>query len=369
MRFFLMTITILLGVLLCPCVMAQEAQVADSASAPALTADASYTADVAATVHGGLKRGTVYLGFLHAGVHLDLGRLGLLKGGALYVAAASTHGGMPSADYTGDMQVWDNIEAGNHTYLYQLWYRQRLGRWWLSAGIQDMNEHFMALDAAALYLNSSFGLNSVIAINDHPSTYPQMLTGLDLGWDLDDALTLAVGIYNGAAPSFAGNRWNMKQRVNVDNCCLLLGQASWQARASAVNAGVWYHTAEHDFGMWAMGQHRLLQDGRRTLDGFAAAACSPTKQEHVTANLLGGLNLGGLVVDRDMLGLAATAIRVAGQGWETALELNYNVPVAGELYVSPDVQYIVSPGASRQSKNALVLALRCGMSFSLSTRL
>lgn len=367
MKGFLLTIIILVFAPAFTSAMAQEAN-ADSASSPALTADASYTADVAATVHGGVKRGTVYLGFLHAGFHLDLGRMGLLKGGELYVAGASTHGGMPSADYTGDTQGWDNIEAGNHVYLYQLWYKQRLGRCWLSAGIQDMNEVFMSLDAAALYLNSSFGLNSVIAVNDHPSTFPQMLLGLDLGWNIDDALTLTAGLYNGTPPSFAGNKWNLKQKVNAGNCCLLLGQASWQAESSAANAGVWYHTAEHDFGVWAMGQHRLWQDGRRGLDGFAAAAYSPKEQGHVTANLMGGFNLSGLATGRDVLGLAATAIQVAGLGWETAIELNYNVPVAGELYVSPDVQYIVHPGASSQSKNALVLALRCGMSFSLSPR-
>lgn len=367
MRKFILTISILLDALACQCAMAQEVE-ADSASARVLTADASYTADVAATVHGGVEHGTVYLGFLHAGVLLDLGKLGLLKGGELYVAGASTHGGMPTADYTGDMQGWDNIEAGNHVYLYQLWYQQRLGRCWLSAGIQDMNEAFMSLDATALYLNSSFGLNSVIAVNDHPSTYPQMLLGLDLGWDIDDAFTLTAGLYNGTPPSFAGNKWNLKQKVNAGNCCLLLGQASWQAESSAANAGVWYHTAERDFGVWAMGQYRLWQDGRRGLDGLAAAAYSPKKQDHVAANLMGGFNLSGLATGRDVLGLAATAIQVAGQGWETAIELNYNVPVAGELYVSPDVQYIIHPGATRQSRNALVLALRCGMSFSVSTR-
>ncbi len=92
-------------------IMAQDIAEADSCETRAVTVDASYTGDVAATVAGGNKQGVTYLGFLHAGVKLDLGKLGLLKGGSLYLAGANTHGGEPSAKFTGDMQGWNNIEA------------------------------------------------------------------------------------------------------------------------------------------------------------------------------------------------------------------------------------------------------------------
>lgn len=83
-----------------------------------------------------------------------------------------------------------------------------------------------------------------------------------------------------------------------------------------------------------------------------------------------GLQCEGLWHSADVLGLglargrfAHNARRNAPRGYETAVELYYNVPIRAGLNVSPSVQYIADPGGSRAGDDAVVLALRLQMLF------
>lgn len=221
----------------------------------------------------------------------------------------------------------------------------------------------MALDAAGNYLNSSFGINSVIALNDHPSIFPQLSIGLNLGWNISDNFTWESGIYNGATLSFDHNRFNLKHKLNKRKGYLLLTEGTYSDESRTAKIGTWYHTGEEDFGLWAMGQQRLCQVGRGGIDAFAIAAYSPKKDYRVVTNLMAGINGTGLATSGDVLGLAVSTVQVARQGWETALELNYRLPVYKSIYLSPDAQYIINPGATPHAADALVLDLRLGIAY------
>ena len=49
------------------------------------------------------------------------------KGGQFFVNVGNTHGGEPSRVLVGDIQGVSNIEDGNLTFMYELWYKQKFG--------------------------------------------------------------------------------------------------------------------------------------------------------------------------------------------------------------------------------------------------
>ena len=103
----------------------------------AFTFEASYIGDNINNLSGGIKRGSSYLGMANLRVLFDTQNAGLWKGGSFYLNAANTHGATPSADMLGDVQVVSNIDAGDHTYVQELGFKQTIGRVELIAGLQD----------------------------------------------------------------------------------------------------------------------------------------------------------------------------------------------------------------------------------------
>ena len=148
-----------------------------------------YTADVAANVSGGISTGIGYLGYAVAGVEFDIGKAGWWKRGSLVLTGGCTHGCEPSAQWIGDFQMADNIEAGNHVFLQELYWHQSLGPVEVTAGMQDYCMHYTFLDAAGLYLNSSFGTNSVLLSNHALPIFPILGWGLNAQWHITDCLS------------------------------------------------------------------------------------------------------------------------------------------------------------------------------------
>lgn len=144
------------------------------------TMSASYKADYVQNMSGGLEVGGGYLGYGQMGLSIDFEALNLWKNGELFIGGATTHGAMPSASFIGDFQVADNIEAGEHVYLEQFWFRQDIGQFMLKVGLQDLNEYFVESTPALEYINSSFGINSVISANMDAPIFPVMGLGVEL---------------------------------------------------------------------------------------------------------------------------------------------------------------------------------------------
>ncbi|MBN2485268.1 MAG: hypothetical protein JXB34_04800 [Bacteroidales bacterium] len=93
------------------------------------SAEMSAIGDFTTIFTGGIKPGKAfYLGYLSMQATFDTEKAKWWNGGLLTAHVINTHGALPSENYAGDMQVYSNIEAGNHTSLFELFYSQKLGK-------------------------------------------------------------------------------------------------------------------------------------------------------------------------------------------------------------------------------------------------
>ena len=146
---------------------------------PSLRFGAFYTGDLVSNVSGGIQRGTTYLGLANIVAGFDTEKANWWKGGELFVNIGNTHGGEPSKNLVGDIQGVSNIEAGNLTFMYELWFKQRFGNFEIGLGLQDLNVDFASSENGALFTNSSFGIHSSIADNVTSPIFPLTALGLN----------------------------------------------------------------------------------------------------------------------------------------------------------------------------------------------
>jgi len=117
----------------------------DSTVSDVFAWDASYIGDLGQNFDGGIKKGNTLMGLLSLGASLRTDRL--WKGGELYGQVMSSHGKGLSANYIGDLQYVSSIENGNYwIFVEKFYYRQHLGRGWLTLGLQDLNQDFLVSD-------------------------------------------------------------------------------------------------------------------------------------------------------------------------------------------------------------------------------
>ena len=94
---------------------------------------------------------------------------------------------------------------------------------------------------------------------------------------------------------------------------------------------------------------------------------SPSKQSanHHYVGL--GMNLTGLFgkTNSNILGLAvAHSGFEAGMGSETTIEMSYQANITPNVFIQPDIQYIIDPsGGYSDLDNCFVATLRVGLSF------
>ena len=107
-------------------------------------------------------------------------------------------------------------------------------------------------------------------------------------------------------------------------------------------------------------------NGKGGLAFFARAEGAPTQRSQVSAELATGIvyqgpfgrdsDNFGFAVDRARIGqplgsIGALASQYTFRGYETVLELSYQVQALPWLQVQPDFQYVVSPGGGIPNPN------------------
>jgi len=125
----------------------------------ALQLKATYKGDFVSNFGGGISTGSTYLGLADLFLRFNTQKAGLWKGGDFLIRGANSHGGEPSVNLVGDFQGISNIEAGNHTFLYEIWFKQAILNVTVTIGLQDLNAEFANSEVNSLFLNSSFGIH------------------------------------------------------------------------------------------------------------------------------------------------------------------------------------------------------------------
>jgi porin len=350
--------------------------------------EATYVGDIAGNLMGGKKTGALYLGMANIKIVIETKNIGLWNGGEFFVNGASTHGSMPSEKLFGDFQVASNIEAGNRTYLHELWYRQSFNQSEITIGLQDLNADFLTSETACEFLNSSFGIPSIISDNIPVPIFPLTALGISSKYKLNESFALRGAIYDGLPDEFNQNEYNTNWKLNSDNGYLLFFESDLTTQFENLpgnyKVGGYFHSKlkeyndetvseetmfSKNYGFYFLANQTVWQNNEtRRLGLFAQLAVSPSNINMHNYYLGAGLCYHGIFDNesRDAFGLA-----VAHAGFksklkknETTIEMFYKTVVTENLFLQPDVQYIINPaGSVNKLNNALAAFVRFGINF------
>ena len=356
-------------------VYAQENNAEVEVNSP-FTFEASYTGDLVSNFKGGIKTGTTYLGLANLKAGFDTEKANWWKGGQLFVNVGNTHGGEPSAKLVGDFQGVSNIEAGDLTFMYELWYKQSIGKVYITVGLQDLNANFAVSENGALFTNSSFGIHSSIADNITTPIFPLTALGASVQYSISDAFNWQAAIFDGTPDDFENNPYNVNWKLSKDQGYLAVtefqvNKSLIKGRNASYKLGGYYHQhndsidrEQKNGGLYFVGDQQLTNN----LSLFGQIGYSPKKHNNHNHYYSLGLNYKELFNNRpdDQFGVAVNYARIDGNGIgsETAIEITYQYQLCENIYLRPDIQYIINPaGTDSKLENALVGFLRFGIHF------
>ncbi|MDR2909768.1 MAG: carbohydrate porin [Bacteroidales bacterium] len=319
--------------------------------------EGSYVGDTYYNMAGGLKTGGGFMGMANIMIGFDTGKAQWWKGGSFYVNGASIHGKSLTENYLGDMQVASNIDAGDHTYLHELWFRQQLGPVSLTLGLQDLNAEFMVSEGAGEFINSSFGVPPVIATGIPVPIFPLTGLGLSVRWDINKQWAAQAAVFDGDQTSFDHNPYNIHWDFCKNDGILTMGEVHYDNR---LKLGAYYHSADKNYGFYAFADQPVTN----RLSLFGQLAVSPEEKNDNNYSLGFGGNF--LVAENHAFGLAATCagLHRVSHKHETAIEFYYKYTFNDHIALQPDFQYVINPsGGETKLNNALVGMLRLHVNF------
>lgn len=344
----------------------------------------SYTSDLVQNSLGGIKNGSVFLGMANIKISFDTKSAGLWENGEIFINAVNTHGGRPTNDLIGDYQGISNIEAGNLTCLQELWIKQDIGSFSFSAGLQDLSAEFAVSEYGAMFLNGSFGVHSTISHNIPAPVFPLTSLGIHVDYKLSEELIAKIAAFDGLPDNFDNNPYNLSWKLNSDDGVLTFSEFTYSKMLisglpGVYRFGAYYHNHlnrtdqagyqfyTNDYGFYIVADQMIIKklDGKK-LALFTQAGLSPSQKNENNFYLGAGINYSGFWDSRkdDELGLAIAhaAFSNSLRRNETAVELSYKSQLNSNIFIQPDLQYIVHPaGTGEKLNNTLAAIIRMGI--------
>lgn len=343
------------------------------------------TMDYVAGVGGGVETSDTVLGNYDLTATIDTKKLGLWEGGKVftYVLGNFNTGSVPT-ELVGDLQASDNIETDEAIKLYEAWYEHSFAQdsFGLLFGLHDYNSEFYALDYAGGLINSSFGVGPDVS-QIGPSIFATTALAARLRYSFSECGYLLAAVYDGIAGSPTNPRGTHIHLGGDDGLFYAaeLGLLSDESSHYKLSIGGWYHTAKYeDFsekvrddnvGLYIIGEKQIFAevDQAQGLGIFAQLGNARQSRNLLDTYIGGGLSYTGLIPSRneDVASVGIAKAFVSGDAMrsdetldsaETAFEVNYRVLLVPYLALTPDFQWISSPGAVIGAKDATVLALR-----------
>jgi porin len=357
--------------------------------AKAFSTEASYTGDIVTNMMGGIKTGIVYLGMANLKVGFDTQNAKLWKGGQFFINGAVTHGQSPTENLVGDFQAVSNIDAGDHIYIHELWYQQRFSRFEIIFGLQDLNIEFAASDNGGSFINSSFGIPSLISDNIPAPIFPLTALGITTKIHFTDNISLTAAVYDGCPTAFEHNVYNTNWHLCTEDGSLILGELGWKTNVfqlpGTYKAGYYFHSGlkdtdpetgeitevfDNNYGLYFIADQTIWEkaDSHQSIGVFAQLALSPADINNHHYYLGGGVNYFGISKKQpeDAIGLAVACagFNKSYKKNETTFEAYYKKQLGENFSIQPDLQYVIHPGGTDEIlPNALVGILRFSLDF------
>lgn len=346
-----------------------------------LTYSASYVGDAVRNFHGGIKTDNGYLGCANIMINFSTDKANWWKGGEFLINGANTHGSIPTESFIGDFQGAINIEAGDLTYMHELWYKQTFGKLTTVIGLQDVNAEFITSDNTSLYINSSFGTPSTISENVHAPIFPLTAFGLQLHYHFTEQNALKIAVFDGFPDEADINPYNLKWRIGNKDGFITFTELStkislFKENEGSLRFGAYTHNHLTDttkfmrkYGFYLVADQYLYTSTRgQQFALFVQASYSPSKENFNNYYFGLGLNISNIQMKKinSTLGIAMAhaGLKTPEYKQETSIELTYKMELTENFSIQPDVQYIINPmGTGVALENALVGTLRFGLNF------
>ncbi len=350
--------------------------------------EASYSGDFVGNLVGGKNTGTLFLGMANIKIGFVTANFGLWNNGEFFINGASTHGGSPSEKLLGDFHVASNIEAGDLTYLHELWYKHTINNFELTIGLQDLNAEFVTSEFAGSFINSSFGIPSLISDNIPVPIFPLTALGLSARYEFSENIALQAAVFDGMPEDFENNRYNLKWELNSNDGVLFISEihlaTNFRDMPGILKAGYYYHSClretcpesgidkiifDNNYGFYAIADQTIFQShNNRQLGLFMQIAFSPLNINSHNYYLGGGINYTGVLnhETEDAFGIAFAHAGFKDESLrnETTIEVFYTTKITQNLSLKPDVQYIINPaGTGVNLNNALAAIMRFELNF------
>lgn len=361
---------------------------------PAFTPIASQQSEVWWNPLGGFRTEVVYSGLLTFGAHVDFGEAGWIPGGAIEIRGLGIQGDNISTDAIGDAGIVSNIAGVPTVRLFKWWYEQS----WLDesvrlkAGQLGLDDDFMLIDSAQLFLHSAFGTPLTQAVNARTPIYPLAALGLRLAVEPNDDWEILFGVYDGDAGLESENRHVPDLALSADQGALLFAEVSWRPSTSKrplrLALGGFAHVglfADNETGderrgvgsTYVMLEHTVARWRGSDVTVFSHAEVAfPFSRTSISGFADAGITVSGGVWSRpdDTLGLAVAgtvfaepyvaASRRAGDdvtAREATVELTYELVPIPWVALQSSAQWIVDPHFS--GADALVFGTRLSVTY------
>ena len=331
-----------------------------------------YTAEAISNVHGGVRRDTGIDQLADWVIDADLQKAVGWAGGSARINPMWLAGDGVTGD-VGDLTLVSNITGRGEVRLFEAWLQQSVGGLCsLRAGILAADQEFILTASGPLYFNSVFGGPVFLTPNLAWPIYPVGAPGARLRFDLVDGLYVQGAVYDGHPGTEDFNQTGLRIRLADAEGVFTIAEAGWSVGGLTLKAGGFHHTANDISGGYAVVEQQIADD----VTVFARIGYSDEAGSFVSLGIDAGVNVTGLIPGRpsDVLGLGVITARISRDfartqadaafwGHETVVELTYKIAVAKWWSLQPDVQYVVHPGGSTATPNAVVVGFRLDLLF------
>lgn len=367
-----------------------------------VTFQVNLSTEVLGNFAGGKTRAAIWESLLIAGMEIDFEKAAGVPG--LRLAVSGLYGAGPGLTNKAvhDFNVLSNIDTYDSLRLYEAWLQEDLwnGKFSLRLGQMLADSEFFVSDYGALFLNSSFGAIPLVSQNLVPPIFPVAAPGLRLRTAPNDSFYIeAAGFSGNVGDPETNNKHGTFFSFRDRDGALAFFEVGYLVNPAASKGSV---TAEppdlagsyklggfYDSGRFEDGLGRATKRGNegfyflaeqevwhpegragRSLAFFGRAGFAPNDRNLVPVYFDTGFNFQGVLASRanDTLGLGFSYTQlsdelVAGGGDEEVVELTYRVVLGDHIFLQPDLQFIIHPGATDSVATAVVAGLRLNLSY------
>ncbi|MBU3665856.1 MAG: carbohydrate porin [Chthoniobacterales bacterium] len=386
----------------------------------------TYTTDLAGNPVGGMQQGFTYTDNIAFGVKLDLEKLVGWRGATFTIAATDRNGDSLSQDFIGNQFTVQQIYGGQtiiltDVHLVQKFWDDKAN---IKIGRFSAGDDFASSPLYWLYMNNGIDGNpQSIPVNASFSAYPWASWAARLRVDPTPDWNAQLGLYQVSNRTFSRSLNGLNMGIEPTDGVMFVGQLGWtpeffkrhvkrapteleevEGTEQAENdvhglpGHYWFggyystwssyaqfgstQTAPNAYGFYWHADQKVYEETLGSDEGLTLWSAFVLSPQQNMAKLPFQWNSGivyqGLLPGRDndsaIFGLAygnfssdysnsGGAYNGDPASFEMALEWGYHIQLNRFFYVQPDLQYIIQPGGTGSTPNALVLGAQIGVTF------